>query len=191
MTRKRKRIGVKPRPQRHIFKATLESDAKVMVRKLSKHFLPTKRYGVGITLWPNRRGSFANECAIQIGLKYRLEKGLYNRDRSTIEDIILHEFTHCLDYYRHDWRKRTITKRRQFGPNIGELERAFRGETYTASQYTYHDEPFVELLEEVAEWWYGDARCYDWNNDYKRVCSIRRRRIKEQRRTARQTLAYA
>ena len=170
----KRRIGVKPRPQRHIFKATLESDAKVMVRKLSKHFLPTKRYGVGITFWPNRRRSFANECAIQLGLKYRLEKGLYNRDRSTIEDIILHEFTHCLDYYRHDWRKKTITRRRWY-----------TGETYTASQYTYHDETFVELLEEVAEWWYGDVRCYDWNNDYKRVCSIRRRRIKEERRAKR------
>tara|TARA_Y100001951_G_C11183525_1_gene207326 strand:+ start:125 stop:499 length:375 start_codon:yes stop_codon:yes gene_type:complete len=76
---------------------------------------------------------------IQIGLKARstLKK---------LEDIILHEFTHSLD-----WRKNGDKYRRKNGKG------------------SYHDTTFTRLLEQVTNAWYGNSEKYQWSGEYPTV----------------------
>ena len=80
--------------------------------------------------------------AIQIGLKVisTLKK---------LEDIILHEFAHTLDY--------------RMTPN---------GERVRGGKRSVHDEVFLDRLREVVIAWYGDESKYQWNGEYKTIQRI-------------------
>jgi hypothetical protein len=67
--------------------------------------------------------------------------GLRGWDR---EMTVLHEFTHYLFHSKIGWSKNT-------------------------RKYSWHGPLFRALLVEVAEFWFGDAKKYPWENEYTSV----------------------
>ena len=73
------------------------------------------------------------------------------RVRSTLlrmEDIVLHEFAHTLDWIQSGEENR-------IDPKTGKAK--------------HHDVPFCNTLRKVTEVWYGDPSKYQWSGEYATV----------------------
>lgn len=69
----------------------------------------------------------------------------------TDEEMILHEFSHLLDYKRNDEKLRRS------------------GNGLNGRNIDWHGEPFRKVLLEVVTLWFKDPTRYTWSHEYKRI----------------------
>ena len=80
----------------------------------------------------------------------RLQIGLRQHWSLPLEDVVLHEFAHVLEYWKQGDKR--ISKIKQGN-----------------SKRTVHDAGFARILEKIVETWYGNWESYKWEGDYKNV----------------------
>ena len=67
-----------------------------------------------------------------------------------VEDVVLHEFAHTLDYRRNGNRK-------------------------NGNRNIHHDKIFADILQEVTVAWYGKTGKYQWRGEYPAVRKIHKK----------------